>query len=74
LEKAILGNKPYPLPETVSPFMRDVVDKLLDKDFFTRPDPTKLLSLPEIKEAAQRLHNQIREVDPEMAQKMFEEP
>ena len=54
--------------------LSNIIYALLDKNPETRPDATKLLSLPEVKEAAQRLHNQIREVDPEMAQKIFEEP
>jgi hypothetical protein len=27
-----------------------------------------------VKEAAKRLHNKIREIDPQLAQKIFEEP
>jgi hypothetical protein len=58
----------------VPPILRYIINALLKKDPETRPNATQLLSLPEVKEAAERLYNQIREVDPEMAQKIFEEP
>ena len=74
LLNSITDDKPAELPPSVPPLLRDIIKALLDKNPETRPDATKLLSLPEVKEAAQRLHNQIREVDPEMAQKIFEEP
>ncbi len=37
-----------PLPDTVSPFMKSLVDKLLDKNPETRPDALSLLSIEEI--------------------------
>jgi HEAT repeat protein len=57
----------------VTILLRNIIYALLDKNPESRPDATKLLSLPEVKEAAHKLHNQIREVDPEMAQKIFDE-
>jgi serine/threonine protein kinase len=53
---------------------RDIIKKLLEKQPEKRYNATQILSLPEVKEAAKRLHNQIREVDPEIAQRIFEEP
>jgi serine/threonine protein kinase len=55
------------LPSTVPPLFRDIINKLLEKKPEKRPNATQILSLPEVKEAAKRLHDQIRKVDPEMA-------
>jgi serine/threonine protein kinase len=51
----------------VPPLFRDIINKLLEKDPVKRPNATQILSLPEVKEAAKRLYDQIRKVDPEMA-------
>ena len=56
------------------PVLRAIVYALLDKNPETRPDATKLLNIPEVKEASNRLYNQIKEFDPELAQRIFEEP
>jgi serine/threonine protein kinase len=58
----------------VPQIFRDIIDNILEKNPEKRYNATQILNLPEVKEAAKRLHNQIREVDPEMAQKIFEEP
>jgi serine/threonine protein kinase len=71
---AITNDDPAQLPPSVPPLFRDIIYSLLQKNPEKRPSAAQLLSLPELKEAAKRLQNQIREVDPEMAQKMFEEP
>ncbi len=36
---------PKPLPDTVSQFMKSLVDKMLDKNHETRPDAMTLLSI-----------------------------
>ncbi len=58
----------------MSPLLRNIIYLLLEKNPEKRPNAKQLLNLPKVKEATQRLHNQIKEVDPEMAQKIFEEP
>jgi hypothetical protein len=58
----------------MSPVLRAIIYSLLDKNPETRPDATGLLKIPEVKEAGDRLFNQIKEFDPEIAQKIFEEP
>lgn len=68
---AITDEDPAELPSSVSPLHRDIIYALLNKNPEKRPNATQLLNLPEVKEAAQRLHNQIRQFDPEIAQKMF---
>ena len=71
---AITDEEPPELPSTVPPLLRAIVYSLLDKNPATRPNATKLLNIPEVKEAAKKLYNRIREVDPETAQKIFGEP
>lgn len=34
----IKNNQPAPIPETVSPFIKDIINKLLDKNPQNRPD------------------------------------
>ncbi len=72
--KSITDDEPLLLPETTSPVLRTITYSLLDKNPDTRPDATKLLNIPEVKEAGKRLLNQIKEFDPEIAQKIFDEP
>lgn len=45
-----IKEKPFkPLPPNVSPFMQQLLTKLLDKDPITRPDVNTLMKDPEIK-------------------------
>ena len=71
---AITDEEPPELPQTVPPVLRAIIYSLLDKNPETRPDATKLLNIPEVKEAGDRLFNQIKEIDPVIAQKIFDEP
>ena len=48
-----ITNEPFaPLPRSVSPFMKRLVSKLLDKDPKTRPSAEILLNIEEIKSSA----------------------
>ena len=62
----IRKEKPLPLPETVSPFMKNLVDKLLDKNPDTRPDALTLLSIDEIFNEVIRIQIKVAEVEKEM--------
>ena len=43
LIESIKSNDPEPLPETVSPFIKELMSELLDKNPNTRPDAAYLL-------------------------------
>ncbi len=43
LIESIKSNDPEPLPATVSPFIKELIAKLLDKNPNTRPDAASLL-------------------------------
>ena len=48
-----IREKPFkPLPSGVSPFIKELLSKLLEKDPNSRPDANTLLSDPQIKEYA----------------------
>ena len=74
LLNAITDEEPPELPSTVPDVLRAINYSLLDKNPETRPDATKLLNIPEVKEASNRLKKQIKDFDPELAQKIFEDP
>ena len=57
LLNAITDDQPPELPHSVSPLLKAIIYSLLDKTPETRPDATKILNLPEVKEAAKRLNN-----------------
>ncbi len=45
MKYAIVNKKGIPLPESVSLFFKDLVEKLLDKNPETRPDALTLLKI-----------------------------
>jgi serine/threonine protein kinase len=46
---SIKNNEPAPLPATLSPFIKEIISKLLEKDPENRPDAQSLLDKDEIK-------------------------
>jgi len=46
--KLIKECEPEPLPSTVSPFIREIIAKLLDKNPETRPDTQELINKEQI--------------------------
>ena len=73
-ESEILSPQKVDVPSTVPPLIRSLICILLDKNPETRPDAEQLLNQPELLEAVKDLGNKIKEVDPEMAQKIMEPP
>lgn len=59
-----------PLPDTVSQFLKNLVDKLLDKNPETRPDALTLLSIDEIFNEVIRIQKKVAEVDREMGSQL----
>jgi serine/threonine protein kinase len=47
--KLIRENEPASLPLTVSPFIKQIISQLLDKNPETRPNAEELLNISEIK-------------------------
>jgi serine/threonine protein kinase len=48
MQKLITESDPAPLPSTVSPFIKQIIAKLLDKNPETRPNAEELLNKSEI--------------------------
>ena len=48
-ENLIVESEPEPLPSTVSPFIKELIARLLDKKPENRPDAEELLSKDEIR-------------------------
>jgi eukaryotic-like serine/threonine-protein kinase len=48
-ENLIVESEPEPLPSTVSPFIKELIARLLDKKPENRPDAEELLSKVEIR-------------------------
>ncbi len=59
-----------PLPNTVSQFMKRLLDKLLDKNPETRPDALTLLSIDEIFNEVINIQAKVAEVDREMGSQL----
>ena len=74
LLNAITDSDPAEPPHEVSPLIKGIIKLLLDKNPEKRPNATQILKIPEVEEAAIKLRNQVRDIDPELAQKIFEEP
>ena len=53
--KLISESEPAPLPSTVSPFIKEVIAKLLDKNPETRLDAQELLLKDEIRPYIQKI-------------------
>ena len=53
--KLITESEPAPIPSTVSPFIKEMITKLLDKNSETRPDAKELLNKDEIKPFIQKI-------------------
>jgi hypothetical protein len=53
------------LPGTCSPFMKGLVEKLLDKNAVTRPDALTLLCIDNIYNEAIKIQRKLAEVDRE---------
>ena len=70
LLKAITEKKPLPLPDTVSQFMKILLDKLLDKNPETRPDALTLLSIDKIFNEVIKIQAKVAEVDREMGSQL----
>ena len=47
--KLITEREPAPLPSTVSPFIKEIIAKLLEKNPKTRPNAKELLKIREIR-------------------------
>ena len=67
---AITEEKPLPLPDTVSQFMKRLLDKLLDKNPETRPDALTLLSIDEIFNEVIKIQAKVAEVDRQMGSQL----
>ena len=48
-ENLIVESEPAPLPSTISPFIKELIARLLDKKPENRPDAEELLSKVEIR-------------------------
>ena len=60
---AIKDNKPAPLPETVSPWIKKIVDGLLDKNPDNRPDTEALIIKDKIKVYIEKIISSISRSD-----------
>ena len=60
---AIKDNKPAPLPKTVTPWIKDIVDALLDKNPDNRPDTEALIIKDEIKVYIEKIISSISRSD-----------
>ena len=56
LLEAITDASPPGLPDSIPRFLKDIIYSLLEKNPKIRPEATKILSIPEVKEAAKRLN------------------
>jgi serine/threonine protein kinase len=56
-ETDITDGNPIEIPPSVHPLIRDLIEKLLDKNPETRPSAAELLNKPEMKEAVMNLVN-----------------
>ena len=70
----ITDHKPIKIPSTLPPLIKALLEKLLDKNPATRPSAIEILNLPEVIEAGNRLAQQIKDIDPEMAAQIFRNP
>ena len=63
---SIRDGDPEPLPSNVSPFLRDIIFRLLDKNPETRPDAKTLLNLDPIKNYVKKIVDKVTSFDREM--------
>lgn len=70
---AITNDRPFNEPKAVSPFIKSLLEKLLDKNPKTRFSTSQLLNIEEIKTYAQNLIKKIGESDPEYGQQLNEQ-
>ena len=61
--KLIRESEPAPLPSTVSPFIKEIISKLLDKNPENRPDAQELLIKNEIKPYFNKIVKQVYNSD-----------
>jgi hypothetical protein len=59
--KSITSEEPKPLPETVSPLIKGLISKLLDKNPVTRPDAKTLLA--EMRNYVDKIVTKVSSVD-----------
>ena len=52
---SIKNNEPAPLPPTVSPFIKEIITALLDKNAKSRPDAQTLIDREEIQVYVKRI-------------------
>lgn len=71
LLQAIKDSEPADLPDTVPDLIRYLIEILLNKDPDSRFDTTMILNIPRVNEHVQRLGNQVKAFDPEMAEKFL---
>lgn len=70
MSDAIKNEQLKPMPDTVSPSIRGIIAKLLDKNPSTRPDTTTLLKINVIKYQVLRLISRIHQVNQQIAQQL----
>ncbi len=66
-QRFIREKEPSPLPETVSPFIKQIISRLLEKNPENRIDADELVKLPEIEKYIQSMILKISKVDNDMA-------
>ena len=62
---SITDQEPEPLPSSVSPLVRNLISKLLDKNPVTRPDAKT--TLKEVRNYVDQIVTKIQSVDQDMA-------